>query len=35
MNDANVAYEVSLLHAAKIRNKHIKRIYHIGAKARR
>ncbi|XP_067642428.1 inositol monophosphatase 1 [Eurosta solidaginis] len=35
MNEANVAYEVSLLHAHKIRNKHIKRIYHIGAKARR
>ncbi|XP_017478296.1 PREDICTED: inositol monophosphatase 1 isoform X1 [Rhagoletis zephyria] len=35
MNEANVAYEVSLLHAHKIRNKHIKRIYHIGMQARR
>ncbi|XP_018786046.1 PREDICTED: inositol monophosphatase 1 [Bactrocera latifrons] len=35
ISEANVAYEVSLLHAHKIRNKHIKRIYHIGASARR
>ncbi|KAH8322075.1 hypothetical protein KR059_002192 [Drosophila kikkawai] len=35
LNDANVAYEVCLLHAPKIRNKHIKRIYHVGSQARR
>ncbi|XP_017010842.2 inositol monophosphatase 1 [Drosophila takahashii] len=35
LNDANVAYEVCLLHAPKIRNKHIKRIYHVGSNARR
>ncbi|XP_030387342.1 inositol monophosphatase 2-like [Scaptodrosophila lebanonensis] len=35
ISEANVAYEVCLLHAAKIRNKHIKRIYHVGAQARR
>ncbi|XP_004522163.1 inositol monophosphatase ttx-7 [Ceratitis capitata] len=37
MNEANVAYEVSLLHIAnlKVRNKHIKRIYHVGSRARR
>ncbi|BFF97334.1 inositol monophosphatase 1 [Drosophila madeirensis] len=35
LNDANVAYEVCLLHAPKIRNKHIKRIYHVGSHARR
>ncbi|XP_037933789.1 inositol monophosphatase 1-like [Teleopsis dalmanni] len=35
MNDANVGYEVSLLHAPSIRDKHIKRIYHIGIHARR
>ncbi|XP_023303038.2 inositol monophosphatase 2 [Lucilia cuprina] len=35
MNDANVSYEVSLLHAKKIRNKHIKRIYYIASQARR
>ncbi|XP_030387344.1 inositol monophosphatase 2-like [Scaptodrosophila lebanonensis] len=35
MNDANVAYEVSLLHVEKVRNKHIKRIYYVGAQARR
>jgi len=35
INDANVAYEVCLLHAPKIRNKHIKRIYHVGSNARR
>lgn len=35
MNNANVGYEVSLLHAQKIRNKHIKRIYYVGAQSRR
>jgi len=35
IKEANVAYEVSLLHAYKIRDKHIKRIYHIGSNARR
>ncbi|XP_034480448.1 inositol monophosphatase 1 [Drosophila innubila] len=35
LNAANVAYEVCLLHAPKIRNKHIKRIYYIGSQARR
>ncbi|XP_068150172.1 uncharacterized protein [Drosophila tropicalis] len=35
LNEANVAYEVCLLHAPKIRNKHIKRIYHVGSHARR
>ncbi|ALC44795.1 CG17027, partial [Drosophila busckii] len=35
LQDANVAYEVCLLHAAKIRNKHIKRIYYVGSQARR
>ncbi|XP_005180670.1 inositol monophosphatase 1 [Musca domestica] len=35
VNDANVGYEVSLLHAADIRDKHIKRIYYIAAQSRR
>lgn len=35
LNEANVAYEVCLLHAPKIRNKHIKRIYYVGSQARR
>ncbi|EDW41648.1 inositol monophosphatase 2 [Drosophila sechellia] len=35
VKDANVAYEVSLLHVHSVANKHIKRIYHVGLKARR
>ncbi|SPP76794.1 inositol monophosphatase 2 [Drosophila guanche] len=35
INDANVAYEVSLLHVHSVANKHIKRIYHVGLNARR
>lgn len=35
LNDANVAYEVCLLHEPTIRNKHIKRIYYVGSQARR
>ncbi|XP_073841836.1 inositol monophosphatase 1-like [Musca autumnalis] len=35
VNDANVGYEVSLLHASDIRDKHIKRIYYIAAQSRR
>lgn len=35
LKDANVAYEVSLLHVHNVANKHIKRIYHVGLHARR
>ncbi|EDW80162.1 uncharacterized protein Dwil_GK24484 [Drosophila willistoni] len=35
IGDANVAYEVSLLHVHAQANKHIKRIYHVGLRARR
>ncbi|EDV97274.1 GH14776 [Drosophila grimshawi] len=35
VRDANVAYEVSLLHVHNMANKHIKRIYHVGLHARR
>lgn len=35
VKDANVAYEVSLLHVHSVANKHIKRIYHVGLNARR
>ncbi|EDV40134.1 uncharacterized protein Dana_GF24105 [Drosophila ananassae] len=35
IKNANVAYEVSLLHVHSVANKHIKRIYHIGLNARR
>ncbi|XP_002026917.2 inositol monophosphatase 2 [Drosophila persimilis] len=35
IKDANVAYEVSLLHVHSVANKHIKRIYHVGLNARR
>ncbi|XP_055854656.1 uncharacterized protein LOC129918252 [Episyrphus balteatus] len=35
VKDANIAYEVSLLHVLDICDKHIKRMYHLGSGARR
>ncbi|KAH8322078.1 hypothetical protein KR059_002189, partial [Drosophila kikkawai] len=35
IKNANVAYEVSLLHVHSVANEHIKRIYHVGLNARR